>query len=171
MFEIFKDDFYRNTGEKFKLTPKNILRFMAMHNIRYICCLRILTDKRLKIIHPIVKLYRFSLSRKYGIEILPGTKIGQGFRMGHPYNITVAPTTIIGNNVNINKGATIGISCVKNRGVGAPVIGDKVQIGINSTVVGKIKIGDDVVIAPNTFVNEDVPSHSIVIGNPCKIIH
>ncbi|MFQ7292683.1 MAG: hypothetical protein ACLRQ0_10665 [Monoglobales bacterium] len=73
--------------------------------------------------------------------------------------------------MNINKGATIGISCVKNRGVGAPVIGDKVQIGINSTVVGKIKIGDDVVIAPNTFVNEDVPSHSIVIGNPCKIIH
>lgn len=44
-------------------------------------------------------------------------------------------------------------------------------IGINSTIVGGIEIGDDVMIAPNTFVNQDVPGHSIVIGNPCKIIH
>ena len=33
-----------------------------------------------------------------------------------------------------------------------------------------ITIGDDVMIAPNTFVNQDVPSHSVVVGNPCKII-
>lgn len=33
-----------------------------------------------------------------------------------------------------------------------------------------MKIGDDVMIAPNTFVNSDIPSHSIVIGNPCKVI-
>lgn len=42
-------------------------------------------------------------------------------------------------------------------------------IGINSTIVGNIKIGDDVLIAPNTFVNKDIPSHSIVFGNPCVI--
>lgn len=53
---------------------------------------------------------------------------------------------------------------------GTPVIGNRVYIGLNSTIVGGINIGDDVLIAPNTFVNEDVPSHSIVIGNPCKII-
>lgn len=41
----------------------------------------------------------------------------------------------------------------------------------NSTVLGGIEIGNDVMIAPNTFVNQDIPSHSIVIGNPCKIIH
>ena len=54
---------------------------------------------------------------------------------------------------------------------GAPTIGDKVYIGINSTIIGKVNIGNDVLIAPNTFVNCDVPSHSIVLGNPCKIIH
>ena len=54
---------------------------------------------------------------------------------------------------------------------GAPTIGDKVYTGINSTIVGKVNIGNDVLIAPNTFVNCDVPSHSIVLGNPCKIIH
>lgn len=53
---------------------------------------------------------------------------------------------------------------------GAPTIGNSVYIGLNSTIIGGITIGDDVLIAPNTFINEDIPSHSIVIGNPCKII-
>lgn len=75
----------------------------------------------------------------------------------------------IGKNCNIHKGATIG---QENRGKrkGTPVIGNNVWIGINSTIVGKVVIGDDVLIAPNTYVNRDIPSHSIVIGNPCKVI-
>ena len=58
-----------------------------------------------------------------------------------------------------------------NRGLrkGVPVIGDKVWIGINSAIVGNITIGDDVLIAPCSFVNVDVPSHSVVFGNPCII--
>ena len=44
-------------------------------------------------------------------------------------------------------------------------------IGAGAVVVGKIMIGDDVLIAPNSFVNCDVPSHSIVLGNPCKIVY
>lgn len=43
------------------------------------------------------------------------------------------------------------------------------RIGINSTIVGNIHIGKDVLIAPNTYVNFDVPDHSIVIGNPASI--
>lgn len=54
---------------------------------------------------------------------------------------------------------------------GVPVIGNDVWIGINAIVVGKITIGDDVMIAPNSYVNCDVPSHSIAIGNPCIIKH
>ena len=53
--------------------------------------------------------------------------------------------------------------------MGAPIIGNEVWIGVNSTIVGKIKIGDDVLIAPNSYINCDIPSHSIVIGNPCKV--
>lgn len=54
---------------------------------------------------------------------------------------------------------------------GVPVIGNDVWIGINAIVVGKITIGDDVMIAPNSYVNCDIPSHSIAIGNPCIIKH
>lgn len=108
--------------------------------------------------------------KKHMIEIPYNIKIGGGLYIGHPYCITINPKTIIGKNVNIHKGVTIG---QENRGKrkGTPIIGNDVWIGVNSTVVGAINIGDDVMIAPNTFVNCDVPSHSIVIGNPCMIKH
>lgn len=121
----------------------------------------------------ILKLYyhiRYHLiAQKHGIEIHFRTKIGKGFYVGHPYNITINERSVLGDNVNIHKGVTIG---QENRGArkGSPTIGNQVWIGINSTIVGKITIGDDVLIAPNSYVNCDVPSHSVVMGNPCKII-
>lgn len=104
------------------------------------------------------------------VDISWDTKIGGGLYLGHPYSITINSKAVIGQNCNIHKGVTIGR---ENRGKrkGAPVIGNSVGIGINSTIVGNITIGDDVLIAPNSFVNCDIPSHSIVIGNPCVIKH
>lgn len=52
---------------------------------------------------------------------------------------------------------------------GVPTIGDCVWIGVNVTIVGNIKIGNDVLIAPNSYVNRDVLSNSVVFGNPCVI--
>ncbi|MGN9056319.1 hypothetical protein ACTNA4_07590 [Bariatricus sp. HCP28S3_A7] len=49
-------------------------------------------------------------------------------------------------------------------------MGDQVWLGINSTVVGNITIGNDVLIALNAYVNCDIPAYSVVVGNPCKII-
>ena len=113
------------------------------------------------------RLCLFCLSRKYGLEISVKAKIGKGLYLGHPYNITVGEEVIIGENVSLHKGCTIGRT---NRGnAGSPVIGNCVYIGINSTVVGDISIGNDVMIAPNSFVNFDVPDHSVVIGNPGSI--
>lgn len=112
-------------------------------------------------------LYR--MSRKFGLEISTKATIGKGLYLGHPYNITVAEGVQMGQNVNLHKGCTIGRT---NRGnAGVPKIGDCVFVGINATVVGNIEIGDDVLIAPNSYVNVNVPSHSIVIGNPATIHH
>lgn len=117
--------------------------------------------------------YRFlfrKIKKKNGIEIYGGTKIGKGLYIGHPYCITINADAIIGANCNLSKGVTIG---AENRGKrkGAPIIGSNVWFGVGSVVVGHINIGDDVMIAPNAYVNCDVPSHSIVLGNPCRIVH
>ena len=54
--------------------------------------------------------------------------------------------------------------------MGAPLIGNKVWIGTGAVLTGNIRIGDNVLIAPNAFVNVDIPSNSIALGNPVKII-
>lgn len=119
------------------------------------------------------RFYRLAykvLSRINHVELSVETHIGEGLYIGHGYCITINTKSIIGRNVNIHKGVTIG---QENRGkrIGAPTIGDYVWIGVNSTIVGNVTIGNDVLIAPNTFVNCDVPPHSIVLGNPCIIKH
>lgn len=108
--------------------------------------------------------------RRRALEISELNPIGEGLYLGHAYNITVNPKAKIGSNCNIHKGVVIG---QVNRGKykGAPTIGNHVWIGINVAIVGNVTIGDDVLIAPNSFVNVDVPSHSIVFGNPCIIKH
>ncbi len=113
-------------------------------------------------------LHRCMLLR-YGLEIPPEAHIGGGLYLGHAFNITVNADASIGSNCNLHKGVTIG---AENRGKreGAPTLGNRVWVGINAAVVGKVTIGDDVLIAPGAYVNCDVPSHSIVIGNPCRII-
>lgn len=75
----------------------------------------------------------------------------------------------MGENIDILPGVLIG---AEDRGKrkGSPTLGNQIFIGANSVIVGKVKIGDDVLIAPNSFVNFDIPSHSIVLGNPAKII-
>ncbi len=123
--------------------------------------------------NPIIKkIYHVLLLKKgerHGLDIDYPVRIGPGFYLGHAYGITINDEAIIGKNCNISKGCTIGR---ENRGSrkGAPVLGDNVWLGVGCTVVGHIKIGNDVLIAPNSYVNCDVPDHSIVIGNPCKVI-
>lgn len=127
-------------------------------------------EEKNKIVKLFYKVLFVHYRDKNHIEMSADLDIGEGFYVGHPYCITINPGTKIGKNVNIHKGVTIG---QENRGErkGTPVIGDEVWIGINSTIVGAIHIGNDVLIAPNTFINRDIPDHSIVFGNPCIIKH
>lgn len=119
-------------------------------------------------------LYRFyawrlqRLTNQTHINIPIGTKIGAGLYIGHLGRIIINPDVILGNNINLATGITIGQT---NRGSkkGVPTIGNQVWIGTNAVIVGNIKIGDNVLIAPNSYVNTDVPSDSIVIGNPAVI--
>lgn len=116
--------------------------------------------------------YRFKLnhvSRKHFFQIPYTVKIGRGFCIVHFGRIIIAPQVTIGNNCNIFTGVTIG-STARGIRAGVPKVGNDVWIGPNAVLVGKIVIGNDVLIAANAYVNFDVPDHSIVLGNPGKII-
>lgn len=106
---------------------------------------------------------------KYGFEISANAQIDEGLYLSsHPGHIIIGPITM-GKNCNINHSVTIG-RAYKDGKVGRPTIKDYVWIGTGSVLVGNITIGNNVLIAPNSFVNFDVPDNSLVIGNPGKII-
>ena len=165
MNDCFLKDYYRMTGQVDANPIHFWINFIFRHNVRFAFWYR----KRAQSGGILSKIALYRMSRKYGLEFSQTSIIGKGLMLGHPYNITVGDGVVMGSNINIHKGATVG---VENRGprIGAPTIGDNVYIGINATLVGNITIGNDVLISPNSFVNFDVPSHSIVIGNPGKII-
>lgn len=108
-------------------------------------------------------------SKKCAIEIPIGTKIGGGLYLPHNGRRIINAEAIIGQNVTIHPGVTIGKE-PRGKRQGAPIIGSNVWIGANAVLVGKIKVDDNVLIAPGAFVNFDVKSDSIVIGNPGKVI-
>ena len=113
-------------------------------------------------------LYRALLlhySYKYGFQIQPNTKIGKGLYIGHRGPVVINGQAEIGDNCTLGHIVTIG-QINRGKRMGCPKIGNRVFIGAGAVVVGKIVIGDDVLIAPNAYVKIDVPSNSIVVGNP-----
>jgi serine O-acetyltransferase len=116
--------------------------------------------------------YRWRLKHiadRTGLNFEGNRNMGKQLIIGHQGTIVVNGNAIFGDRIFITHNVTIGRD-IRGKRAGVPKIGNDVVIRTNTCISGNITIGDDVLIAPNTFVNFDVPSHSIVIGNPAKII-
>ena len=166
MNSVFKKDLYRYYGEDGEPFLKKVFRPLEL---KYISCFRKANKCKF---WPLKLFYMFMLmclSGKTQIQIPARTSIGEGLYIGHLGRVIIHPDAVLGKNINIGTGVTIGM---ENRGKrkGTPKISDNCWIGTNAVIVGNIKIGSDVLIAPLTYVNFDVPDHSIVIGNPGRII-
>jgi len=103
-----------------------------------------------------------------GIEIHPGAQIGQGFFIDHGMGVVVGETTIIGNNVTLFQGVTLG-GTGKETGKRHPTLGNNIVVGTGAKVLGNITIGDNSYIGANAVVIKDVPTNSTVVGVPGKI--
>lgn len=165
---LIQKDFYRATGRW--LSVFQIWKQCFNPNLHYIFLLR--KAQKYSKHTPFGLFWRLVLRHfqiKYGFQIYPETQIGEGLYLGHWGALVINPKVKIGKNCNLAQGITIG---QQNRGKkeGAPEIGDEVWIGANAVIVGNIKIGDNVLIAPNAYVTTDVPSNSVVMGNPAQII-
>lgn len=100
-----------------------------------------------------------------GISIPAAVKIGHSFYIAHFGGVIFNSKSIIGDNCNFSQGVTIGVSGIgDNRGV--PIIGDNIYVGANAAIVGKINVGDNVLIAACSLINSDVLPNSVMIGVP-----
>lgn len=103
-----------------------------------------------------------------GIDLPCEVVLGRGFIIEHFGGIIISGDTVFGDDVVIRNGVTIGL---RHRGVrGAPVIGNRVDIGTGAKILGPITIGDDVAIGANAVVICDVPANSIAVGIPARIL-
>ncbi|WP_343611759.1 serine acetyltransferase [Chryseobacterium oranimense] len=163
-YTTIQKDFYRESGKW--LSSWGILKKCINPNLHFIYVLRKAQKYNNKPVSGI--FWKFVLRHyqiKYGYQIYPETEIGEGFYLGHWGSLVINPKAKIGKNCNIAQGVTIG---QQNRGKlqGFPTISDEVWIGANAVIVGGITIGSNVLIAPNSYVNFDVPANSVVVGNP-----
>jgi len=167
-WEYIREDSFRVTGKE--LTFIQFFKAYRNQGFRYLFFHRMCSfHKKNKIIYFFSKIMLRHYCYKFGFQIPNQSQIGKGLFISHFGTVVINEFVKIGNYCNINHNITIGR---QNRGSkkGSPTLGNYVWIGTGSVIVGKIDIGDHVMIAPNAYVNFDVPAHSIVIGNPAKII-
>lgn len=111
---------------------------------------------------------KFLFQMLYCSDIPPKFMLKRGVHFIHPIGIVIGGNVRIGNNVFIYKGVTLG---TKHAGVwDFPTIGDNVTIYSNATILGKVKIGNNVIIGAGSVVLEDVRDNVTVAGNPARVI-
>ena len=107
--------------------------------------------------------------RKTGIEIHPGARIGKGFFIDHGNGVIIGETTIIGDNVTLYQGVTLG-GTGKEHGKRHPTIGNNVMISAGAKVLGSFTIGDNSKIGAGSVVLSEVPPNSTVVGVPGRVV-
>ena len=113
------------------------------------------------------RLLRTAIQIVAGIELHCETRVGRRLLIEHFGGIIVSGDAVIGDDVVIRQGVTIGLRTTGRRG--APVIGNRVDIGAGAKLLGNIRIGDDAVIGANAVVLCDVPAGALAVGVPAVI--
>lgn len=108
-------------------------------------------------------------ARKTGIEIHPGAVIGKGLFIDHGHGVVIGETAIIGDNVTLYQGVTLG-GTGKEKGKRHPTIGDNVMISAGAKVLGSFTVGENSKIGAGSVVLSEVPPNSTVVGVPGRVV-
>jgi serine O-acetyltransferase len=104
-----------------------------------------------------------------GISLPPECDIAPGLYIGHFGPTVVHGAVRIGVNCNLSQGVTIGIAG-RGENRGCPTLGDRIYVGPNAVIMGKISIGNDAAIGAGAIVNKAVPDRGVAVGNPASVI-
>ncbi len=104
-----------------------------------------------------------------GIEIHPAAEIGKRFFIDHGMGVVIGETSVVGDNVFIYQGVTLGGLSTK-KGKRHPTIGNNVVLGAGAQVLGPVRIGDNSKVGSGSVVLQNVPEYSTVIGVPGRVV-
>lgn len=108
-------------------------------------------------------------ARKTGIEIHPGATIGKGLFIDHGSGVIIGETTVIGDNVTLYQGVTLG-GTGKEKGKRHPTLEDNVMVSAGAKILGSFTIGENSKIGAGSVVLEEVPPNCTVVGVPGRIV-
>jgi serine O-acetyltransferase len=103
------------------------------------------------------------------IEIHPGATIGKGIFIDHGSGVVIGETSVIGDGCTIYQGVTLGGTSLSH-GKRHPTLGRNVTVGVNSSVLGAIVLGDNAKVGGGSVVVKDVPANATVVGVPARIV-
>ncbi len=116
-------------------------------------------------------LYKVFIEWLSGIQISTGASIAPGLRLEGCRGTSIDSGTVIGANCTLRQLTTIGRKkLVDNSYSNSPRIGDNVDIGVNAIIIGQVEIGNNVVIGAGAVVTKSVSDHSVMAGNPAKLL-
>ena len=104
-----------------------------------------------------------------GIEIHPGARIGEGVFIDHGMGVVIGETAIVGNNVTMYQGVTLG-GTGKERGKRHPTIEENAVIGVGASILGAVTIGEGARVGAGSVVLKDVPPHTTAVGLPARAV-
>lgn len=107
--------------------------------------------------------------RKTGIEIHPGATIGKGLFIDHGSGVIIGETAIIGDNVTLYQGVTLG-GTGKETGKRHPTLCDNVMVSAGAKIIGSFTIGENSKIGAGSVVLEEIPPNCTVVGVPGRIV-
>ncbi len=108
-------------------------------------------------------------ARKTGIEIHPGAQIGKGFFIDHGTGVIIGETTIIGDNVTLYQGVTLG-GTGKETGKRHPTLKDNVMVSAGAKIIGSFTVGENSKIGAGSVVLDEVPDNCTVVGVPGRVV-
>jgi serine O-acetyltransferase len=165
-------DLYRIVGD---VKLSTLVRFVLIgETYQYIFWMRTCVYARGNLslciwLYPIARLMLRRYQFKHGISIPRTTQIGSGLYIGYIGNIVVNERSVIGKNCNIYHGASL-LEGGWGDDLGGPTIGDNTFIGPGAKVIGRVRIGNNVLIAANSVVVRDVPDNAVVWGPLGRVI-
>lgn len=182
LVEYMEADYKANEGRKSyldDLTLKNLLRrtmgfggefTMVRYYMRVLRRCEYYCNTSNSFFHRVMAKYytlrHLSLSMKTGIHV-PINVVGKGFRISHYTAGVIINCFKIGDFCSVASGVVVGN---KDSQENRAIIGNKVKLTLGVKVIGKVVIGDNVIVAPNSVVVKDVEANSVVSGIPAKFI-
>jgi len=114
---------------------------------------------------PICNMLHRWATQRAAIDLPKQVRIGPGFRITHGWGMVFNKGAVVGANVTVMHGVTLG-----GKDAAYPVIGDNVFIGAHAIIIGGVHVGHGAIIGPGCVVTKDVPPNTIVVGNPQREI-